>query len=90
MIGKPRRERMKYVLIADLVEPEEFDDALYTVRTRVTPDANDEPTYELFSENDLYVIDKRKPEEADALALTDDWVFWDTKRNKFLGYVFKY
>jgi hypothetical protein len=80
---------MKFVLISDLEHPEEFDDALYGVRTRNTPDSDEPVTIEIFSENDLYTIRNNTPAGANALALKDDWMYWDTKTNTFYGYVFK-
>jgi hypothetical protein len=80
---------MKYVLISDLENPEEFHDGLYGARTRNTPDSDEPVVIEVFSENDLYTIRNFSPPEADALALMDDWMYWNSKANMFYGYVFK-
>jgi hypothetical protein len=79
---------MKYVLLSDLDSLEAFDDGLYGVKARLTPGSGEPATYEVFSENDLYRIRKSAPPKADALALTDDWVWWDSRTNAFYGYVF--
>lgn len=80
---------MKYVLLSDFEDPEEFDDALYGVKTRNTPGSDEQVTIEIFSENDLYMIRKNLPPEANALALKDDWMFWNTESDTYYGYVFK-
>jgi hypothetical protein len=80
---------MKYVFISDLEDPEVFDDALYGVRTRNTPDSNEPVTIEIFSENDLYIIRKKRPLKADSMALKDDWMFWDSQSGTYFGYVFR-
>ncbi len=82
---------MKYVLIADLDEAEEFDDGLYGVRVRYTEPGEGEPLIEMFSEGDIYKIRKRRPPQADSIAMADDWFFWRSTTNPAatLGYVFK-
>lgn len=81
---------MKYFLLSDLENAEELDDGLYAARSRVTEDSNDsEATLEIFSEGDLYRIRKRAPAEADGIAFTDDWMFFNSEETLFFNYVFR-
>jgi hypothetical protein len=80
---------MKYLLISDFDNAEEADDGLYVLKTRLTEGSEEEPTMELFSEGDIYKIRNKKPDEADAISLQDDWMFYSSSSNKLLGYVFK-
>ena len=82
---------MMYVLLSDLFDAEEFDDGKYGVKARYSEPGEGEPRVEVFSEGDLYKIRMRKPKNADAIALTDDWVFWGSTTNpaNTLGYAFK-
>jgi hypothetical protein len=80
---------MKYVLLADLKDAEEYDDGLFAIKTRLTEDDDaEEATVEIFSEGDLYKIRTRRPHDADAIALKDDWKFFNSRTNALLGYVF--
>lgn len=81
---------MKFFLLSDLENAEELDDGLYAARARVTEDSDSsEATLELFSEGDLYRIRKRAPAEADSIAFTDDWMFFNSKETLFFNYVFR-
>ena len=80
---------MKYILITDLDGAEEFDDGLYAIKTRLTPDDTSEPTRELFSDGDIFKIKKKLPQGADAMALKDDWVFWNQRTGEFMSYAFR-
>lgn len=80
---------MTYILISDLDTAEEFDDGLYGVHVRYSLEGEGMPRIELFSEGDVFKIKRHKPETADALAMTDDWVYWDSRNDKTMGYAFK-
>jgi hypothetical protein len=79
---------LKYILLSDLKNAEDFDDGLYVIKARVTEDDESEPTMEPFSEGDLYKIRKLAPGEADCIAFTDDWMFCNLKEMLFFDYVF--
>jgi hypothetical protein len=44
---------------------------------------------EVFSEGDIFKIRNKKPPEADAISLQDDWMYYDSGSNALMGYVFK-
>lgn len=77
------------MLISDFAQAEEFDDGLYGIHVRYTTPNEGEPRVEVFSEGDIFRVNRHKPESADALAMTDDWVFWDSRTATTLGYAFK-
>jgi hypothetical protein len=81
---------MRYILLEELKNADELDDGLYVVKTRVTEDTDpSEAGMEVFSEGDLYKIRKRVPSEADSIAFTDDWMFYNSVKMLFFDYVFK-
>jgi hypothetical protein len=83
---------MKYILLKDLEgDLEELDDAVYAIRTRSTGQEQEDaqPTRELLSEADIFRIRKNAPEGADAIAFTDDWVYWNSVSKDVISYVFR-
>lgn len=81
---------MKYLLINEFDKPMELDDGYFGLKCHLTKGSEGEvSTIELFSEADIYRIKRERPESANAIILQDDWIYWDTKANKLLGYVFK-
>ncbi len=81
---------MQYVLLSDFETAEEIDDGLYLISTRVTEESDpSESTTIPFSEGDLWRIRKKAPPEADGIALTDDWMFFNSQKNMLFEYVFK-
>lgn len=81
---------MKYILIDDLLKASEVDDGMFFVKTSVAGDTTDEEaTMEFFSEGDMFHVKRHAPEEADAIALIDDWMYYDTENGMLFGYVFK-
>lgn len=81
---------MRYILLEELKGADELDDGIYVVKTRVTEDTDPSLAgMELFSEGDLYKIRKGVPPEADSIAFTDDWMFYNSVKMLFFGYVFK-
>lgn len=81
---------MKYILIRELLTASEVDDGMFFVKTNITGDtADEEATMEFFSEGDMFHIKRRAPQEANAIALIDDWMYYDTEDGMLFGYVFK-
>lgn len=81
---------MKYILIDNLFKATEVDDGMFFVKAEVAGDTDrQEATMEFFSEGDMFHIKRRKPPEANAIALTDDWMYYDTENGMLFGYVFK-
>lgn len=81
---------MQYLLLNDFEDAEEIDDGIYLVQTRVTEESDpSESTKVPFSEGDLWHIRKKAPPEADGIALTDDWMFFNSSKNMLFEYVFK-
>jgi len=81
---------MEYVLLSDFDEAEEIDDGLYLIKTRVTEDSEERESKNApFSEGDIFHIKKKAPPEADAIALTDDWMYFNTDKSMLFNYVFK-
>ncbi len=80
--------KLKYILLSDLENAEDFDDGLYVIKAKLTEDDTSEPTMEPFSEGDMYKIRKRAPADVDCIAFTDDWMFCNLKKMLFFDYVF--
>jgi len=81
---------MKYILIDNLLNANEVDDGMFLVKAEVAGDtAEEEATMEFFSEGDMFHIKRHRPDEANAIALTDDWMYYDTENGMLFGYVFK-
>lgn len=81
---------MKYILLNDFDTLDEFDDGMYFVRPHMAGDLEgEESPLEGFSDGDLYRIRKKAPSEADAIAMTDDWMFYNTENGMLFDYVFK-
>ena len=81
---------MQYVLLTDFDTAEEIDDGLYLINTRITEESDPADSKMIpFSEGDLWKIRKKAPPEADSIALTDDWMFFNSQENMLFDYVFK-
>jgi hypothetical protein len=81
---------LQYVLLSDFDEAEEIDDGLYLVKTRVTEDSDEsESTLSPFSEGDIFHLRKKAPAEANAIALTDDWMYFNSFKSMLFEYVFQ-
>jgi uncharacterized protein YrzB (UPF0473 family) len=81
---------MEYLLLSDFDEAEEIDDGIYLLKIRVTEDTEaKEDKHVPFSEGDVFHIRKKAPAEANAIALTDDWMYFNTFKSMLFEYVFK-
>jgi len=81
---------MEYVLLSDFDEAEEIDDGIYLVKIRVTEDSTvTEDKHAPFSEGDIFQIRKKAPAEANAIALTDDWMYFNSYKSMLFDYVFR-
>ena len=81
---------MKYILLRDFDNVDDFDDGMYYVRPHMAGDLEGEAVpVEGFSDGDLYHIRRKAPDEADAIAMTDDWMFYNAENGMLFDYVFK-
>ena len=81
---------MKYILLSDFDIVEDFDDGMYFVRPHMAGEMEGESApMEGFSDGDLYHIRRYAPPEADSIAMTDDWMFYNTVNGMLFDYVFK-
>ena len=81
---------MKYILLSDIYETKEVDDGRYMVKCRIAGDTKpEEATIEVFTEGDLYTLRRGAPNEANAIALADDWLYYNTESGMLFDYVFK-
>lgn len=81
---------MKYILLSAFDNVEDFDDGMYFVRPHMAGEMEgEESPLEAFSDGDLYRIRKKAPSDADAIAMTDDWMFYNTENGMLFDYVFK-
>lgn len=81
---------MKYILLSEFEDAEDFDDGMYFIRPHMAGDLEGHASpLEGFSDGDLYHIRKKAPTEADSIAMTDDWMFYNTENGMLFDYVFK-
>ena len=81
---------MKIIRLSAFDETEDFDDGMYFVAPENIGDEDpEEVRMEAFSDGDLFIIRHNAPTEADAMAMTDDWMFYNTENGMLFDYVFK-
>ena len=79
---------MQYAMLTDFVDPEEYDDALYGVMVKDTEGSVGPESIFQFSAGDVFAIRNGAPDGADAIALKDDWVYWNSESDTYFGNVF--
>ena len=81
---------MKYILLSDFEGIEDMDDGMYFLKPVAVGDEKDaDIEMEAFSDGDLYQIQRKAPPEADSIAMTDDWMFYNAENGMLFDYVFK-
>lgn len=81
---------MKYIFLSDFEGIEDMDDGMYFLKPVAVGDEKDtDVQMESFSDGDLYQILRKAPPEADAIAMTDDWMFYNAANGMLFDYVFK-
>ena len=85
---------MRYILLSDFDSAEEIDDAMYLIPCRETEEtantAEATPSVnEPFTVGDVYRIRKKAPADADSIAMTDDWMYYNKESGMLFDYVFK-